>query len=293
MQLSLGLSLIAGFFLSNSCCLATASFFDSNTAVILDNENATDEDATPLLVGGKRKKQSINGTSKSIQTVTPKVVGGVPAAKGEFKVRPAGDLDNMTKLSNTNPFIYFYSCFIPFVLFEQFFGWLNGCAASLVAPNVVLCAAHCAGVSDIVTLGMYKIKLDAGEAAEFYNIEHIPIAEAIVHPDYNDNTLNNDYLIIRLQWASTLYSGNVVSLDTPSDDLVLGNTSGRELVVMGFGTLAYGWITPNIMQKVNLEYLSNADCVSPKNAYDPSEITSSMLCAALPGKDTCQVSSFV
>ena len=161
------------------------------------------------------------------------------------------------------------------------------------APNVVLCAAHCAGVSDIVTLGMYKIKLDAGEAAEFYNIEHIPIAEAIVHPDYNDNTLNNDYLIIRLQWASTLYSGNVVSLDTPSDDLVLGNTSGRELVVMGFGTLAYGWISPNIMQKVNLEYLSNADCVSPKNAYDPSEITSSMLCAALPGKGACNVSSFV
>ena len=89
MQLSLGLSLIAGVFLSNSC-LTTASFFDSNTAVVLENENATNEDANPLLVGGKRKKQSINGTSKIIQTVTPKIVGGVPAAKGEFKVRPAG-----------------------------------------------------------------------------------------------------------------------------------------------------------------------------------------------------------
>ena len=198
----------------------------------------------------------------------------------------------MTKLSNTNPFIYFYLCFIPSVLFEQFFGWLGGCGASLVAPNVVLCAAHCFGVSDVVTLGMHKINLVTGEAAEFYNIEHIPIAEAIVHPDFKYYTLNNDYLIIRLQWASTLYSGNAIALDTPSDDLVLGNTSGRELVVMGFGTLAYGWITPNTMQKVNLEYLSNANCVSPKNAYDPSWITSAMLCATLPGKDSCQVSYF-
>ena len=157
-----------------------------------------------------------------------------------------------------------------------------------MAPNVVLCAAHCAGVSDIVTLGMHKINLATGESAEFYNIEHIPIAESIKHPNYNANTVNNDYWMIRLQWASTLYSGNAIALDTLSDDLVL--TSGRELVVMGFGTLASGGSTPNTMQKVVVNYVSNVDCVSPNTGYDPSYITSAMLCAALPGKDSCQVS---
>lgn len=161
-----------------------------------------------------------------------------------------------------------------------------------MAPNVVLCAAHCFGVSDIVTLGMHKINLETGESAEFYAIEHIPIAESIKHPNYNANTHNNDYWMIRLQWASTLYSGSAIAPDSLTDELHLGSISGRQLVVMGFGTLASGGSTPNSMQKVVVNYVSNVDCVSPKTGYAPSEITSSMLCAALPGKDSCQVSFF-
>ena len=161
-----------------------------------------------------------------------------------------------------------------------------------MAPNVVLSAANCYNSeTDIVTLGMYKMKLGPGEAAEFYNIEHIPIAETIMHPNYNDKidaTTNNDYWMIRLQWASKLYSGNAIALDTLSDDLVL--TSGRELVVMGFGTLKYEGSTPNTMQKVGVNYLTNEECVSPNTGYEPSNITSAMLCAASPGKDSCQVS---
>lgn len=166
------------------------------------------------------------------------------------------------------------------------------CGASLVAPNVVLSAAHCYdNETDFVTLGMYKQEYDDGEAAEFYNIEHIPIAESISHPDYKEldsGALINDYWMIRLQWASTLYSGNAIALDTLSDDLVL--TSGLELVVMGFGTLTSGGSTPNTMQKVDVNYLSNEECVSPNTGYDPSDITPNSLCAALPGKDSCQVS---
>jgi len=56
---------------------------------------------------------------------------------------------------------------------------------------------------------MPKINLGTGEAAEFYNIEHIPIAESVVHPNYNAANLDNDFWMIRLQWASKLYSGNV------------------------------------------------------------------------------------
>ena len=160
-----------------------------------------------------------------------------------------------------------------------------------MAPNVVLSAAHCYdSETDFVTLGMYKMKLGPGEAAEFYNIEHIPIAETIMHPNYNDDTTNNDYWMIRLQWASTLYSGNAIALDSLTDDLLLGSTSGRALVVMGFGRLASGGSTPNTMQKVVVNYVSNEECVSPNTEYDPSDITSAMLCAAFPGKDSCQVS---
>jgi hypothetical protein len=139
---------------------------------------------------------------------------------------------------------------------------------------------------------MHKINLVTGESIEFDSIEHIPIAESIKHPNYNAATTNNDYWMIRLQWASTLYSGDAIALDTLTDDLVLGSNSGCPLVTMGFGTLASGGSTPNVMQKVVVNYVSNADCVSPKTGYASSEITSAMLCATLPGKDSCQVSYF-
>ena len=153
----------------------------------------------------------------------------------------------------------------------------------------MLSAAHCFGVSNVVTLGMHKINLGTGEAAEFYNIEHIPIAESVVHPNYNAATLDNDFWMIRLQWASKLYSGNVAQLDTPTDSLVLASTSGADLVVVGFGTLTSGGVTPNVMQEVVVDYISNTACVSQPYAYSSSDITSAMMCAGRSGKDSCQV----
>ena len=136
---------------------------------------------------------------------------------------------------------------------------------------------------------MHKINLGTGEAAEFYNIEHIPIAESVVHPNYNAATFDNDFWMIRLQWASKLYSGNVAQLDTPTDSLVLASTSGADLVVVGFGTLTSGGVTPNVMQEVVVDYISNTACVFQPYAHSSSDITSAMMCAGRSGKDSCQV----
>lgn len=136
-------------------------------------------------------------------------------------------------------------------------------------------------------IGMHKIRLgtDVREADEFLVIESIPIAEKRIHPQYNDNTLENDYWMIRLEWASQLYAP--VELDTPSvsDGLDLEDGNSHELVVMGFGTLTSGGSTPNVMQEVTVDYKPNDACGS----YPSGEITDVMLCAGRVGKDSCQV----
>ncbi len=67
-----------------------------------------------------------------------------------------------------------------------------------MAPNVLLSAAHCAGLRPThVMLGLHKITQDLG--VEFSNIEHIPIAQTTAHPNYNSQTSDNDFLMIRLQ----------------------------------------------------------------------------------------------
>jgi hypothetical protein len=101
MKLSFGLlTLIAGICLpQQSCCLATAS--DPNIADVPDNENGWTEDTTPILVGGKiiDMMHSINGTS-NVPNITPMIVGGVNASKGEFKVRTLGHHDYCVDLDN-------------------------------------------------------------------------------------------------------------------------------------------------------------------------------------------------
>jgi hypothetical protein len=95
--------------------------------------------------------------------------------------------------------------------------------------------------------------------------------------------------MIRLQWASSLYAGNTVALDTPSDDLMLANTSGTDLVVRGYGKLASNGPTPIVMQKVVVDYISNKECVVDPYEWSSAQITPVMLCAGRTGKAPCFV----
>jgi hypothetical protein len=126
---------------------------------------------------------------------------------------------------------------------------------------------------------MHKINLGTGEAAEFYNIEHIPTGQALVHPKYIKSKLDYDILMIQLQWPSKLYAGDAVPVDTLTDSLVLSSTSGANLVVIVFGTLASGGVTPNVMQEVVVDYVSNAECIRQPYGYSSPQITPSMMCA--------------
>lgn len=124
------------------------------------------------------------------------------------------------------------------------------------------------------------------EADEFEKIEHIPVAEYVTHPNYNSRTYENDFMMIRLEWASQIYGADdFVSLDTPTDALDLDDGAAHELIVMGFGTTSSGGSSPNSLQEVTVDYIPNDSCGS----YSPTSIKDSMLCAGRAGKDSCQV----
>ena len=138
---------------------------------------------------------------------------------------------------------------------------------------------------NFVSLGMHSKRVGSG--ADFLNIEHIPIELSEVHPQYNPRTLENDVWMIKLQWPSQLYANQVVSLETPNDNVLL--TPGDDLQAMGLGDLASGGNTPNVLQEVTLDFISKDDC----DVIYPGQILPGMFCADSTGKDTCQVRYFL
>ena len=73
------------------------------------------------------------------------------------------------------------------------------CGGSLVTPEYVLTSAYCADDSPI-TLFSYKIgALSIDDTVQNSVQETIEIANVTVHPNYNRNTFENDFALVKLK----------------------------------------------------------------------------------------------
>lgn len=145
------------------------------------------------------------------------------------------------------------------------------CGGSLIAPDIVLCAAHCAPSRNLnnYELVVNPYRLNNG------NAERMRLESAIPHPDYNSGTIDNDYMILKLVGESINPTVVINSLASqPPDDI--------SLQVMGWGTTENG-SGSNILQEVDVISMTNAECNTKYNG-----ITDSMLCALEAFKGSCQ-----
>jgi trypsin len=158
----------------------------------------------------------------------------------------------------------------------------HGCGGSLIAPDIVLSAAHCANNFASVQIQRH----DRSDPTDQF--ETFSIIQEIVHPLYDEDDYEYDKMLIILDGQSV--APPVAINRDPSVPAM-----GDEVLTMGWG-LTDGEdnesLSP-VLKQASLFVIGNEECEQSKSDvswYDSYQglITSDMLCATDKGEDSCQ-----
>ena len=154
---------------------------------------------------------------------------------------------------------------------------------------MVLSAAHCGGYSSTVEIGRFDrtegtmldekvleslLKESDGGVINLMNTEYYESVEVeyeIKHPGYDPNTVDNDFMILKLNKGSMVPNPPMAKLNTDPD---IPQQRGTELLTMGWGdTDADPNVnTPSdILLGATLNYLSNAECRTVEGEVEDEE----------------------
>jgi len=158
-------------------------------------------------------------------------------------------------------------------------GWYHSCGGSVVGSDKIVTAAHC-----VYGQSAGNLRVVAGDHDLFVaeGTEQVSaVSSATAHPQYNPNTIDYDYAVLRLS-SSFVFDNNVKSIALASQEPTSGSC-----VNSGWGnTRGDGQVSnPDRLQQVTLPLVARNSCV---NAFSGiNQVTSRMICAGSAGKGPC------
>jgi trypsin len=177
---------------------------------------------------------------------------------------------------------------IPYQISFQSVGALGNpfhfCGGSILNENWIICAAHCVDGEDFENPRNLQIVAGELDSSVVEGPEQtIAVDKIVMHENYTSTTIANDISLLRL--ATPLkFNVNVSAIALPEQ----GQASSGNSLVTGWGTLSAGGDTPDVLQKVTIPVITDAEC---RDQYGNNQILDSMICAGKPGVggvDSCQ-----
>lgn len=160
------------------------------------------------------------------------------------------------------------------------------CGASHIGSDWILTAAHCLydDVGQQMTTASLDVFLNVWKlSAPGSGLERISVSAVYVHPNYNENTFDNDIALLKLSQISTQPTVKLVSAGQPA--LYQGSVP---VTVAGWGIYdEANELYADVLRKVDIEVIAESTC-NAATSYN-GEITSNMFCAGKweGGKDAC------
>lgn len=193
-----------------------------------------------------------------------RIVGGEQSEIGEFPYYGTFEIATVR--------ILHHSCDLSYCLLLKTVD-MGGCGGSLIAPGVVLSAAHCGSFDGTrVSVGGYEWDELTGGATI------VRVVDEARHPNYNAATVENDFLLLRLEEPVEMNTDVVLSIN----DQFSRPFIGQSLTVLGLGITSEGGPSPDFLRDVVVQAISSNVCNAP-NRYDDEVRDSTMFCA---GKTT-------
>lgn len=153
------------------------------------------------------------------------------------------------------------------------------CGGSLIAPDVVLSAAHCVTSKlQYAQLGKYHKHANHNKP---HTVETMKIVKVVMHPEWNDRAFMYDLVLLKLE-TKTQRMNNVLKIQT-QDDMI----DGEPVQVMGWGKTRAGGRMSSLLRHVTVNIMSNQKCMSDMYGYG-SVIKEMMMCANNGPADACQ-----
>ncbi len=183
----------------------------------------------------------------------------------------------------------------PYMASLQYAG-AHFCGGCVIAKDIVLTAGHCHGASQ--GLDIYRVVVGRYDHTETLEGRSIKIKSEVQHPQYNEQTVDNDFNIVVLTEKIREEEGiQFVKLNSDGAVPVVGAATN----VMGWGDtnpLKNEVDVSNVLMETEVYAVSNEDCEKSEGTVETEfgqvftdmigQVTDNMLCAFANGTDGCQ-----